>query len=38
MERMVELAEEQGLRLWSPEPGRPTEVVKGEELRSEWWR
>ena len=28
---------EPGVRLWSPEPGRPTDVV-GEELRSEWWR
>jgi hypothetical protein len=27
-----------GLKLWSPEPGTPTEVVKGIELRSEWWR
>jgi L-ascorbate metabolism protein UlaG (beta-lactamase superfamily) len=38
MERMVEVAEERGIRLWSPEPGRPTEVVKGLELRSDWWR
>ncbi|KAA6459217.1 MBL fold metallo-hydrolase [Acidobacteria bacterium AB60] len=29
---------EQRLQLWSPTPGAPTEVVKGEELRSEWWR
>jgi L-ascorbate metabolism protein UlaG (beta-lactamase superfamily) len=27
-----------GLKIWSPEPGMPTEVVKGIELRSEWWR
>jgi L-ascorbate metabolism protein UlaG (beta-lactamase superfamily) len=27
-----------GLTIWSPEPGTPTEVVKGIELRSEWWR
>ena len=27
-----------GLRIWSPEPGTPSEVVKGIELRSEWWR
>jgi L-ascorbate metabolism protein UlaG (beta-lactamase superfamily) len=38
MEQMLVLAEELGLRLWSPEPGRPTEVVKGVELRSDWWR
>lgn len=28
----------EGLRLWSPTPGIPSEVVRGEELRSEWWR
>jgi L-ascorbate metabolism protein UlaG (beta-lactamase superfamily) len=38
MERMLVQAEERGLRLWSPEPGRPTEVVKGVEVRSDWWR
>jgi L-ascorbate metabolism protein UlaG (beta-lactamase superfamily) len=27
-----------GLKIWSPEPGTPTEVIKGIELRSEWWR
>jgi L-ascorbate metabolism protein UlaG (beta-lactamase superfamily) len=26
------------LKLWAPEPGVPTEVVAGVELRSEWWR
>ena len=29
---------EQGLKLWAPEPGLPTEVVSGVELRSEWWK
>jgi len=38
MERMVELARERGALLWSPEPGRPTEVVAGVEVRSDWWR
>ncbi len=28
---------EEGLRIWAPEPGRPTEV-RGVELRLEWWR
>ena len=28
----------EGLRLWSPTPGVPSEVMTGEELRSEWWR
>lgn len=27
-----------GLKLWSPAPGVPTEVVQGQEIRSEWWR
>lgn len=26
------------LKLWSPTPGIPTEVVRSEELRSDWWR
>jgi L-ascorbate metabolism protein UlaG (beta-lactamase superfamily) len=26
------------LKLWSPTPGRPSEVVPGEEIRSDWWR
>jgi L-ascorbate metabolism protein UlaG (beta-lactamase superfamily) len=28
----------EGLKLWSPTPGAPSEVIAGEELRSEWWR
>jgi L-ascorbate metabolism protein UlaG (beta-lactamase superfamily) len=28
----------EGLRLWSPEPGVPTEVVAGQEIRAVWWR
>ncbi len=35
VERIVELAEEKGIALWLPEPGRPTEVTG--ELRSGWW-
>jgi len=27
-----------GLKLWSPTPGAPTEVVPGNEIRSDWWR
>jgi L-ascorbate metabolism protein UlaG (beta-lactamase superfamily) len=38
IERMTELAGQKGIRLWSPEPGRPTEVVPGVEVRSDWWR
>jgi L-ascorbate metabolism protein UlaG (beta-lactamase superfamily) len=38
IERLVELAGEKGILLWAPEPGRPTEVVGGVEVRSDWWR
>jgi L-ascorbate metabolism protein UlaG (beta-lactamase superfamily) len=26
------------LKLWSPKPGEPTEVIREEEVRSDWWR
>jgi L-ascorbate metabolism protein UlaG (beta-lactamase superfamily) len=32
------LAAVQDLKLWSPVPGLPAEVIRGEELRSNWWR
>jgi L-ascorbate metabolism protein UlaG (beta-lactamase superfamily) len=38
IERMLEVANAQGIKLWSPHPGVPTEVVPGQELRSDWWR
>jgi L-ascorbate metabolism protein UlaG (beta-lactamase superfamily) len=38
MHRLLELASEQRLKLWQPEPGAPTEVVGGVEVRSDWWR
>jgi len=38
IERITELADRIGMRLWSPEPGAPTEVVAGRELRSGWWK
>ena len=38
IERLVELADEKQIALWYPEPGRPTEVEKGVELRTDWWR
>ncbi len=38
IERMLELADARGIALWTPEPGRPTEVVAGVEVRSDWWR
>jgi L-ascorbate metabolism protein UlaG (beta-lactamase superfamily) len=37
VERMLELADEKGIKLWLPEPGAPSEVVAGVELRSGWW-
>ena len=38
MERLLEIAGKRGIPLWAPEPGRPTEVVRGVEVRSDWWR
>jgi L-ascorbate metabolism protein UlaG (beta-lactamase superfamily) len=38
IERMLELAGERGIALWAPEPGLPTEVVAGVQVRSDWWR
>jgi len=38
IERMLDIAEERRIKLWSPQPGLPTEVVRGRELRSDWWR
>jgi L-ascorbate metabolism protein UlaG (beta-lactamase superfamily) len=38
IQRLLELAPPDSLKLWSPEPGAPTEVVRGVELRSDWWR
>ena len=37
MERMMELAQAEGLPLWSPQPGVPSEVTPGERLFSPWW-
>ena len=38
IERITGLADKAGIRLWSPAPGLPTEVIAGEEYRSNWWR
>jgi L-ascorbate metabolism protein UlaG (beta-lactamase superfamily) len=38
IERLVEIAEPNALKLWSPQPGTPTEVLRNTELRSDWWR
>jgi L-ascorbate metabolism protein UlaG (beta-lactamase superfamily) len=37
IERLLEVAGEKKIKLWAPEPGRPTEVVTGVEMRSDWW-
>lgn len=37
IERMTQLADERGWKLWSPPPGLPTEFRKGEAVRSDWW-
>jgi len=37
IERLLEVAREKKIRLWAPQPGLPTEVVSGLELRSDWW-
>jgi L-ascorbate metabolism protein UlaG (beta-lactamase superfamily) len=36
--QITALADKIGMRLWSPEPGAPTEVVAGREHRAGWWR
>ena len=38
IERMIQVAEESGISLWSPEPGQPTEVVAGKPLLDPWWK
>ena len=37
VERIIELAEDKGFGLWLPEPGQPSDVVRGVDLRSGWW-
>ncbi|HEV2645309.1 MAG TPA: MBL fold metallo-hydrolase [Acidobacteriaceae bacterium] len=37
IEQMLQLADAQHIKLWSPHPGQPTEVVADTELRSNWW-
>jgi L-ascorbate metabolism protein UlaG (beta-lactamase superfamily) len=38
IERMLELADAEGLKLWTPMPGLPSEVGASVVLRSDWWR
>lgn len=37
IKRLQENAIAEDLKLWSPEPGMPTEVVFGTDIISEWW-
>jgi L-ascorbate metabolism protein UlaG (beta-lactamase superfamily) len=38
IERITQLADTNGIKLWSPAPGVPTEVIAGEQVRSDWWK
>lgn len=38
IDRISELAAQDGIPLWLPEPGVPTEVVEGELAQSDWWK
>jgi L-ascorbate metabolism protein UlaG (beta-lactamase superfamily) len=38
IQRMIELSNGADYKLWSPEPGAPTEVILGQPLQSDWWR
>jgi L-ascorbate metabolism protein UlaG (beta-lactamase superfamily) len=38
IERITELADARGIKLWSPAPGVPTELIAGQEFCSGWWR
>ena len=38
IERVVELAQAEGIDLWAPTPGEPTECVQGAPRISPWWR
>jgi len=38
IERVTELAQPGSIKLWSPTPGLPAEVIPGRELRSDWWK
>jgi L-ascorbate metabolism protein UlaG (beta-lactamase superfamily) len=38
IQRITEIADRTGIKLWAPAPGIPTEVISGQELRSNWWR
>jgi L-ascorbate metabolism protein UlaG (beta-lactamase superfamily) len=37
IERVVEIAQNGGIKLWIPRPGRPTEMERDTELYESWW-
>lgn len=37
IKRIMEIADTEGMKLWAPEPGVPTEVHAGVPLNSGWW-
>ncbi len=37
IERITELADSTKIKIWSPSPGVPTDVIPNQELRSNWW-
>jgi L-ascorbate metabolism protein UlaG (beta-lactamase superfamily) len=36
--RITQIAGAEGIHLWSPSPGQPTEIVRNTALRSDWWK
>jgi L-ascorbate metabolism protein UlaG (beta-lactamase superfamily) len=38
IERLVQLADQAGMKLWFPRPGVPTDVIAGQEHRAFWWK
>lgn len=38
IKRLLEVAHTESVKLWAPAPGKPTEVVRGVEMHSDWWR
>jgi len=38
IQQLAELARSHDVKLWSPTPGQPAEVIGGQELLSDWWK
>jgi L-ascorbate metabolism protein UlaG (beta-lactamase superfamily) len=37
IEQLMQMAQTHDVKVWAPPPGRPTEVIRGQELLSDWW-